>query len=114
MKISEINRLIENNNLEIVIGVETHVRLNTKSKLFCSCSNSESQYANDNICSVCTGQMGTLPSINKEAIKKAIILGKAVSSSMKNKVISWDRKHYEYPDLPKNFQLITGYFLDLY
>jgi aspartyl-tRNA synthetase len=49
--------------------------------------------------------MGVLPSINAEAIRKAIIFGKAIQSSMKNEVISWDRKHYEYPDQPKNFQL---------
>jgi len=91
--------------LEVVIGLETHIRLNTTTKLFCACPNNEIEEPNQNICPVCTGQMGVLPSINKEAIKKAIYFGKAVESSFSNKIICWDRKHYEYPDLPKNFQL---------
>ena len=105
MDISRLNKEIESNGLEVVIGLETHVRLNTASKLFCSCANQEDEKPNQNICSVCTGQMGVLPAVNKEAIRKAIYFGKAVSSSMHNSVICWDRKHYEYPDLPKNFQL---------
>ncbi len=101
------NRLIqelEEHGLEVVIGLETHVRLNTKTKLFCTCPNTEDDKPNSNICSVCTGQMGVLPSINKEVIKKAIYFGKAVSGNL-SEFITWDRKHYEYPDLPKNFQL---------
>ena len=92
-------------DLELVIGLETHVRLNTKTKLFCSCPNEETETANENICSVCTGQMGVLPAINKEAITKAVYFGKAVNSTFSNEVISWDRKHYEYPDNPKNIQI---------
>ncbi|MDR1719199.1 MAG: bifunctional amidotransferase subunit GatB/aspartate--tRNA ligase AspS [Dysgonamonadaceae bacterium] len=92
-------------NIEIVMGLETHIRLNTASKLFCSCSNTESEIPNTHICPVCTGQMGSLPAINKEAVRKAVLFGKAVHSSLKNKVVCWDRKHYEYPDLPKNYQL---------
>jgi aspartyl-tRNA synthetase len=91
--------------LEIVIGLETHVRLNTESKLFCACPNEENEEPNTHICSVCTGQMGVLPSLNAEAVRKALIFGKAMGSTMKNEVITWDRKHYEYPDQPKNFQL---------
>jgi len=79
--------------------------LNTKTKLFCSCPNQEIETPNENICSVCTGQMGVLPAVNKEAITKAIYFGKAVDSSFSNEVISWDRKHYEYPDNPKNIQI---------
>jgi aspartyl-tRNA synthetase len=96
---------LEQNGLEIVIGLETHIRLNTQTKLFCSCPNKEEERPNYNICSVCTGQMGVLPAVNKEAVRKAIAFGKAISSSMNNTLIRWDRKHYEYPDLPKNFQL---------
>jgi aspartyl-tRNA synthetase len=91
--------------LEVVIGIETHIRLNTSTKLFCTCPNSEDDRPNHNICSVCTGQMGVLPAVNKEAVRKAVAFGKAIKSSMRNTVICWDRKHYEYPDLPKNFQL---------
>ncbi len=96
---------IKAHDLELVIGLETHVRLNTKTKLFCSCPNQETETPNQHICSVCTGQMGVLPSLNKEAITKAIYFGKAVNSTFSNEVISWDRKHYEYPDNPKNIQI---------
>jgi aspartyl-tRNA synthetase len=92
-------------NVEIVIGLETHIRLNTASKLFCSCANTETEMSNTNMCPICTGQMGTLPIVNREVVNKAILFGKSVNSSLKNKVICWDRKHYEYPDLPKNYQL---------
>ncbi|WP_166386670.1 bifunctional amidotransferase subunit GatB/aspartate--tRNA ligase AspS [Polaribacter sp. 11A2H] len=105
MELEQLNELIKKHDLELVIGIETHVRLNTKSKLFCSCANQEIEKPNQNICSVCTGQMGVLPSINKEAITKAIYFGKAVKSTFSNEVISWDRKHYEYPDNPKNIQI---------
>jgi aspartyl-tRNA synthetase len=105
MELEKLNELLKANELELVIGIETHVRLNTKTKLFCSCANQEIEQPNQNICSVCTGQMGVLPSINKEAITKAIYFGKAVKSTFSNEVISWDRKHYEYPDNPKNIQI---------
>jgi aspartyl-tRNA synthetase len=105
MELETLNELLKKHELELVIGLETHVRLNTKSKLFCSCANQETEQPNTNICSVCTGQMGVLPSINKEAITKAIYFGKAVKSTFENEVISWDRKHYEYPDNPKNIQI---------
>ena len=105
MELEQLNELLKKHELELVIGLETHVRLNTKSKLFCSCPNQEIETPNQNICSVCTGQMGVLPAINKEAITKAIYFGKAVKSTFANKVISWDRKHYEYPDNPKNIQI---------
>jgi aspartyl-tRNA synthetase len=101
----QLTSALEAAGLELVIGLETHIRLNTATKLFCACPNQESDTPNVNICPTCTGQMGVLPSINKEAIRKAIVFGKAIQSSMKNEVISWDRKHYEYPDQPKNFQL---------
>ena len=108
MELEQLTAAIKAHDLELVIGLETHVRLNTKTKLFCSCPNQEIETPNQNICSVCTGQMGVLPAINKEAITKAIYFGKAVDSSFSNEVISWDRKHYEYPDNPKNIQ-ITQY-----
>lgn len=108
MELEQLTAAIKAHDLELVIGLETHVRLNTKTKLFCSCANQEIETPNQNICSVCTGQMGVLPAINKEAIVKAIYFGKAVDSSFSNEIISWDRKHYEYPDNPKNIQ-ITQY-----
>lgn len=108
MELEQLTVALKAHDLELVIGLETHVRLNTKTKLFCSCPNQEIETPNENICSVCTGQMGVLPAINKEAIVKAIYFGKAVDSSFSNEIISWDRKHYEYPDNPKNIQ-ITQY-----
>jgi aspartyl-tRNA synthetase len=105
MELEQLTAALKAHDLELVIGLETHVRLNTKTKLFCSCPNQESEIPNVHICSVCTGQMGVLPAINKEAINKAILFGKAVNSSFSNEIISWDRKHYEYPDNPKNIQI---------
>lgn len=105
MELEQLTAAIKAHDLELVIGLETHVRLNTKTKLFCSCPNQEIETPNQNICSVCTGQMGVLPAVNKEAVMKAIYFGKAVDSSFSNEVISWDRKHYEYPDNPKNIQI---------
>ncbi len=105
MKLEQLDEALKAHEIELVIGLETHVRLNTKTKLFCSCPSSDTETPNEHICSVCTGQMGVLPAINKEAIIKAIHFGKAVKSSFENEVISWDRKHYEYPDNPKNIQI---------
>ncbi|WP_308990512.1 bifunctional amidotransferase subunit GatB/aspartate--tRNA ligase AspS [Mariniflexile litorale] len=105
MDLEQLDAALKAHELELVIGLETHVRLNTKTKLFCSCPNQEIETPNQNICSVCTGQMGVLPALNKEAITKAIYFGKAVKSTFENEVISWDRKHYEYPDNPKNIQI---------
>ena len=105
MELAQIQEALKAHDLELIIGLETHVRLNTKTKLFCSCPNAETEIPNHNICSVCTGQMGVLPALNKEAIRKAIYFGKAVHSTFSNEVISWDRKHYEYPDNPKNIQI---------
>ena len=105
MELEQLNDFLKKHELELVIGLETHVRLNTKTKLFCSCPNQEIELPNQHICSVCTGQMGVLPAVNKEAIRKAIYFGKAVKSTFSNEIISWDRKHYEYPDNPKNIQI---------
>ena len=104
-KIEIILQKLKAHNLEVVMGLETHIRLNTATKLFCSCANTETNTPNVNICPICTGHMGVLPILNKEAVMKAILFGKAVHSSFKNKVIGWERKHYEYPDLANNFQL---------
>jgi len=105
MEQNHISETLDQIGLEVVIGLETHIRLNTATKLFCSCANEETEHPNQHICPVCTGQMGVLPAVNREAIRKAVYFGKAVNSSMSNTIICWDRKHYEYPDLPKNFQL---------
>lgn len=91
--------------LEVVIGLEIHVQLNTKTKMFCSCVNSDETVApNTNICPICTGHPGTLPYPNKEAVKKAILAGLALQAHI-NETCKFDRKHYFYPDLPKGYQI---------
>ena len=88
-----------------VIGLEIHVQLNTKTKLFCSCLNEYTpDDPNKNICPFCTGQPGALPQLNKAAVEKAIIFGVAVGAKIPEKT-RWDRKNYFYPDLPAGYQI---------
>jgi aspartyl-tRNA(Asn)/glutamyl-tRNA(Gln) amidotransferase subunit B len=89
-----------------VIGMEIHVELKTKSKMFCRCQNSleEEKIPNDNICPVCTGQPGTLPVPNAEAIKFVQMAGLALNCKL-NKKSKFDRKNYFYPDIPKGYQI---------
>ncbi|MDD4804532.1 MAG: Asp-tRNA(Asn)/Glu-tRNA(Gln) amidotransferase subunit GatB [Candidatus Paceibacterota bacterium] len=90
------------------IGLEIHAELKTKTKMFCSCKNDpEEKSPNVNICSVCTAQPGTLPVLNKEAIKHVVRVGLACGSTIAN-FTEWDRKNYFYPDIPKGYQ-ITQY-----
>lgn len=87
-----------------VIGLEIHVQLNTKTKLFASSANSFGDEPNTNISAVCTGQPGTLPKLNKEAVDKAIKLGLALGSNIQQ-ISIFDRKSYFYPDSPRNYQI---------
>jgi len=87
------------------IGLEIHAELNTKSKMFCSCKNDpEEKRANFNICEICSGQPGTLPFANEEAIKKVIKAGLALHCKI-TETSKFDRKNYFYPDLPKGYQI---------
>ena len=90
---------------ESVIGLEIHAELKTKTKMFCACKNDpDERHPNVNICPVCTGQPGTLPVINKEAVDKVIKVGLALKSKIPE-ITKWDRKNYFYPDLPKGYQI---------
>jgi len=89
----------------LVCGIEVHVQLNTKTKLFCSCVNEYTpDDPNKNICEFCTGQPGSLPLLNAECVRKAIKLGVSLGSTIPEKT-RWDRKNYFYPDLPTGYQI---------
>jgi len=88
-----------------VIGLEIHIQLKTKSKMFCGCDNSgEDQKPNTTICPICMGHPGTLPVINKQALEYGLLMGKALNCEIKN-FSKFDRKQYFYPDLPKGYQI---------
>ena len=83
---------------EVVIGIEVHVQLATKSKIFCSCANEISKEPNKNICQICAGYPGVLPVLNQQVINYAIMAGLATNCTI-NETSKFDRKHYFYPDL---------------
>lgn len=89
---------------EATIGIEVHVQLTTKSKIFCSCENNPGKKPNSHICHICTGHPGSLPVLNKKVVDYGILAGLATHCTI-NQRCSFARKHYFYPDLPKNYQL---------
>jgi len=105
---------------EAVIGLETHIQLNTNTKIFCSCkADSWVDPPNTNICPVCSGLPGVLPVLNKTVVEKAMLLAAAMHAEIQA-VSFFDRKNYFYPDLPKGFQIsqydrpiAIGGYLDL-
>jgi aspartyl-tRNA(Asn)/glutamyl-tRNA(Gln) amidotransferase subunit B len=86
------------------IGIEVHVQLTTDSKIFCPCPNNPDSDPNTNICVVCTGQPGSLPVLNARVVDNALRAGLATHSQIAP-VSEFARKHYFYPDLPKNYQI---------
>jgi len=105
---------------ELIIGLETHIQLNTNTKIFCSCkADSWNDPPNTNICPVCCGLPGVLPVLNKAVVEKGVLLAHAMHSDIPP-ISFFDRKNYFYPDLPKGFQisqfdrsLARGGYLDL-
>ena len=87
------------------IGLEIHAELKTASKMFCSCANNpDEERPNMNVCPICLGHPGTLPVLNKEAIKSVLKIGIAVDGTLAD-FTEWDRKNYFYPDIPKGYQI---------
>ena len=89
---------------ETIIGLEVHVELKTNSKIFCGCSTQFGAPPNTNVCPVCTGQPGTLPVLNRQAVELALRAATALNCHI-NQDCKFDRKNYFYPDLPKGYQI---------
>ena len=96
---------------EIVIGLEVHAQLKTKTKAFCGCLNEFGALANTRTCPVCLGFPGSLPALNEKAFEHGMKVALALNCQIQN-FTKFDRKHYFYPDLPKNYQ-ISQYDLPL-
>ncbi len=89
---------------EVVIGLEVHAELSTKSKIYCSCKNEFGLEVNTQCCPVCVGMPGTLPTLNEKVVEYAVKMGYALNCGI-NQVSKQDRKNYFYPDLPKAYQI---------
>ncbi len=91
---------------EAVIGLETHIQLNTRSKIFCGCkADSWEDEPNTNICPVCTGLPGVLPVLNRVVVESAVLLAAAMQADSIQPLSYFARKNYFYPDLPKGYQI---------
>ncbi len=93
---------------EMVIGLEVHVELATKTKIFCGCPTEFGKEPNTHVCPVCTGMPGALPVLNRSVVDYALALG-AATHCLVNKLCRFDRKNYFYPDNPQNYQISQLY-----
>src|SRR5213596_1042179 len=98
-------------NYLTTIGLEVHVQLKTRSKMFCGCATEFGAEPNTQVCPVCLGYPGVLPVMNEEAVRKTILSGLMLGCEI-TRFSKWDRKNYFYPDMPKNYQ-ISQYDLPL-
>ena len=89
---------------EIVVGLEVHAELNTDSKIYCNCKNAFGLEVNSQVCPVCMGMPGTLPTLNSKVVDYAIKMGHALNCKI-NRVCKQDRKNYFYPDNPAALSL---------
>ncbi|MCJ7691906.1 MAG: Asp-tRNA(Asn)/Glu-tRNA(Gln) amidotransferase subunit GatB, partial [Sedimentisphaerales bacterium] len=89
---------------KVIIGLEIHVQLCTKSKMFCGCAVEFGEVANSRVCPVCLGMPGVLPVMNKQALEYSVLAAMALNCKIAE-FTKWDRKSYYYPDLPKNYQI---------
>jgi aspartyl-tRNA(Asn)/glutamyl-tRNA(Gln) amidotransferase subunit B len=93
---------------EVVIGLEVHVQLNTKTKLFCACPTSFNHLQNSNTCPTCLALPGALPVLNQEVLRKSVMFGTAIDATI-NRTSYFDRKSYFYPDSPSAYQITQLY-----
>ncbi|MBI5416177.1 MAG: Asp-tRNA(Asn)/Glu-tRNA(Gln) amidotransferase subunit GatB, partial [Candidatus Omnitrophica bacterium] len=98
-----MNQAIEQ-KYETVIGLEVHLQLNTRTKIFCGCVNAFGREPNTQTCPVCLGLPGTLPVLNRKALEYAVRIALALNCKV-NTFVKFDRKNYYYPDLPKGYQI---------
>jgi aspartyl-tRNA(Asn)/glutamyl-tRNA(Gln) amidotransferase subunit B len=91
------------NEFEIVVGLEVHCELKTRTKLFCGCRNAFGELPNSNICPVCLGLPGSLPVLNQQAVELAMRIGAALHCAIEPSI--FHRKNYFYPDMPKDYQV---------
>lgn len=102
------NRYIMNKDYETVIGLEVHVELATKTKIFCGCTTEFGGAPNTHTCPVCTGMPGSLPVLNKQVVEYAMAVGLATNCKI-TQYCRFDRKNYFYPDNPQNYQISQLY-----
>ncbi len=96
--------MVKKSKYESFIGLEVHIHLLTESKVFCGCRNVFGSEPNTNVCPVCMGYPGVLPSLNEEAVRKAYQVAMALNCHLNEKAV-FERKNYFYPDMPKNYQI---------